>query len=304
VDGAGNAYVTGLTQSTDFPTTPGAFQTTHGGGLFDAFVTKLNAAGTALVYSTYLGGSENDEGLGIAVDGAGNAYVTGFTQSTDFPTTPGAFQTTRQGGQNAFVAKIALTEPGGMAVLYGKGNSSLEPPAYYDVGWYANGPATGDFNGDGAKNLAVTVYSRSVAVLINRGNGAGHPAPPPGSASPRTPAVHNVPVAGLLVMAGDRMGAIGATSLPVGSTLTGFPPSPGAVARALEVWQVDRLFAVVSHEDRRSAVPRLPHPARTALDDRPAWAAGREGWLAEVNFAGGNWWGQFIFSEMNERTGV
>ena len=80
VDAAGNAYVTGLTQSTDFPTTPGAFQTTYGGGEFDAFVTKLNPTGTALVYSTYLGGSGYDYGRGIAVDTAGNAYVTGVTE--------------------------------------------------------------------------------------------------------------------------------------------------------------------------------------------------------------------------------
>ncbi len=98
VDTAGNAYVTGNTGSTDFPTTAGAFQTTYGGGEFDAFVTKLNPTGTALVYSTYLGGTGDDYGYGIAVDTAGNAYVTGVTDSTDFPTTAGAFQTTYGGG--------------------------------------------------------------------------------------------------------------------------------------------------------------------------------------------------------------
>src|SRR5438477_2498195 len=96
VDAAGSAYVTGGTGSADFPTTAGAFQTTYGGG--DAFVTKLNATGTALVYSTYLGGSRGDGGFGIAVDAAGSAYVTGSTNSTDFPTTPGAIQTTYSGG--------------------------------------------------------------------------------------------------------------------------------------------------------------------------------------------------------------
>jgi hypothetical protein len=74
--GAANAYVTGLTSSTDYDVTPGAFQTTNGGG-WDVFVTKLNATGTALVYSTYIGGSDNEQGYGIAVDGSGNAYVTG-----------------------------------------------------------------------------------------------------------------------------------------------------------------------------------------------------------------------------------
>src|SRR5206468_12509852 len=80
VDAAGNAYVTGFTGSTNFPATLGAFQTTPGGGFFggDAFVTKLNANGV-LQYSTYLGGFDIDWGNGIAVDAAGNAYVTGAT---------------------------------------------------------------------------------------------------------------------------------------------------------------------------------------------------------------------------------
>jgi hypothetical protein len=92
VDSSGNAYVIGYAGA-DFPTTPGAFQTTYGGN-GDAVVSKLNAAGTALLYSTYLGGSGQDSGSGIAVDATGNAYVTGWTGSSDFPTTPGAFQAT------------------------------------------------------------------------------------------------------------------------------------------------------------------------------------------------------------------
>jgi len=109
VDASGNAYVTGLANwanGAGFPTTPGAFQTTFGGGDDDAFVSKLNAAGSALVYSTYLGGSGNDRGSGIAVDASGNAYVTGYAYSSNFPTTPGAFQTTSSG--DSFVAKLSL----------------------------------------------------------------------------------------------------------------------------------------------------------------------------------------------------
>src|SRR5207302_8767199 len=79
-DEAGNAYVSGETGSADFP---GAISSNGGGS--DAFVAKINAAGTALAYSTYLGGSSDDVGQGIAVDAAGNAYVTGYTFSTDFP---------------------------------------------------------------------------------------------------------------------------------------------------------------------------------------------------------------------------
>jgi Beta-propeller repeat len=104
--GDGNAYVTGSTPSADFPTTPSAFDTTLN-GQEDAFVTKLNARGSALAYSTFLGGTGDDLGLGIAVDTRGNAYVTGETQSADYPTTPGAFDTTFNGGnRDAFVTKL------------------------------------------------------------------------------------------------------------------------------------------------------------------------------------------------------
>ncbi|TYP74496.1 SBBP repeat-containing protein [Paenibacillus methanolicus] len=114
VDASGHAYVTGAAQSADFPVTPGAFQTDFGGGI-DGFVTKLNPAGTALVYSTYLGGGGSDIGRGIAVDASGNAYMTGETTSADFPVTPGAFQTMIGGGSDAFVAKL---NPAGTALVY------------------------------------------------------------------------------------------------------------------------------------------------------------------------------------------
>ena len=123
VDASGNAYVTGSTWSSDFPTTPGAFQSTNGGGPGpdDAFVSKLNAAGSALIYSTYLGGSGVDQATGIAVDTLGNVYVTGWADSSDFPTTPGALQTTFVGCvyndrcSDAFVSKLNRT---GSALLY------------------------------------------------------------------------------------------------------------------------------------------------------------------------------------------
>jgi hypothetical protein len=82
VDGEGNAYVTGLTYSTDFPTMNPLQAVNH--GTVNAFVFKLNPAGSALVYSTYLGGSGSDQASGIAVDSAGNAFVTGGTSSADF----------------------------------------------------------------------------------------------------------------------------------------------------------------------------------------------------------------------------
>ncbi len=110
VDSSGNAYVTGYTDSTDFPTTPGAYQSTFPSmkpvGYGCAFITTLSPSGGSLVYSTYLGGNGFDDGLGIAVDSSGNAYVTGATTSTNFPTTPGAYQTSLAGNQNVFIAKF------------------------------------------------------------------------------------------------------------------------------------------------------------------------------------------------------
>ncbi|HKY42980.1 MAG TPA: SBBP repeat-containing protein [Pyrinomonadaceae bacterium] len=104
VDPFGNSYITGETRSTNLPTTPGAFQITHGGGTRDTFVAGFNPAGSSLVYSTYLGGTADEIGAGIATDSAGNAYVTGTTLSSNFPTTPGAFQTALSPG--GFVCKF------------------------------------------------------------------------------------------------------------------------------------------------------------------------------------------------------
>ena len=112
VDGSGSAYVAGLTPSSDFPTTPGAFDTSFSGGYSDAFVVKLNPAGSGLAYGTFLGGSEKDHARGIAVDGSGSAYVTGQAFSSDFPTTPGAIDTSFNGSQDGFVVKLNPTGSG------------------------------------------------------------------------------------------------------------------------------------------------------------------------------------------------
>jgi hypothetical protein len=113
VDTSGNAYITGYSTSTDFPTTVGAFDTSFN-GYTDVFVTKLNASGTALVYSTYLGGENNDYGQGIAIDGSGNAYITGYTRP-GFPTTPSAFDTSFNGTADVFVTKL---NPSGSTLVY------------------------------------------------------------------------------------------------------------------------------------------------------------------------------------------
>jgi beta-propeller repeat-containing protein len=126
VDAAGNAYVTGGTQPpANYPTTPGAFQPANAGTYGNAFVTKLDPSGSALVYSTYLGGSTSDSGTGIAVDADGNAYVTGKAGSSDFPTTAGALQPAYGGSGDAFVTKL---NPAGSALVYSTylGGSSQE----------------------------------------------------------------------------------------------------------------------------------------------------------------------------------
>lgn len=105
--------MTGTTYGIDtntLPTTSNAYQTTYG-GLGDAFVSKLSADGSPLVYSTLLGGSAADAGRSEAVDSDGAAYVTGFTISSAFPITPGALQTVLNGTEDAFVSKLDPKEP-------------------------------------------------------------------------------------------------------------------------------------------------------------------------------------------------
>ena len=117
VDSSGNAYVVGRVDSTsiDFPTTAGALARTYRGGDFDGFAFKLNAQGNALVYSTYLGGEENDSAEGIAVDASGNAYITGGTKSLGFPVTNSGVQGFLAGDTDAFLTKLNAT---GSALLY------------------------------------------------------------------------------------------------------------------------------------------------------------------------------------------
>ncbi|MEP7342174.1 MAG: SBBP repeat-containing protein [Acidobacteriota bacterium] len=117
VDKQGSVYVSGTTMSTAFPTTPGAYKRTGGGSANpDLFIAKLNAAGDALVYSTYLGASKTDRNWGLAVDGNGQACVTGTTNSSDFPTTPG-MEYTSGNGFRTFVTK--LNAAGGALVYSG-----------------------------------------------------------------------------------------------------------------------------------------------------------------------------------------
>ncbi len=158
IDASGNAYVTGWagSSSIDYPTTSGAYDTTHNGGM-DVFVTKLNSAGSSLVYSTFIGGSDHDEGWGIAIDASRSVYITGFTNdaSTNFPTTTGAYDTTHNGGVDVFVTKVNTT---GSSLVY----STFIGGVDHDRGWgiaidpSGNAYITGQTGNGGIKNYPTT----------------------------------------------------------------------------------------------------------------------------------------------------
>ena len=153
IDDKGNAYVTGNTWDTNFPVTKGAYQTTainKGSNLGSAFITKVNPGGTALVYSTYLGGRDPyawDESLAIAVDSKGEAYVGGNTSSNDFPVTKGALQVARE-GPNMYAGFVTKLNASGSALVYstylgGNGHDSVNAIALDSNGnAYATGSTT------------------------------------------------------------------------------------------------------------------------------------------------------------------
>jgi hypothetical protein len=135
-DTSGNTYIAGYTASVDLPTTTGALDRSFAGGTLDAFVAKFSPSG-ALLYSTYLGGTGDEEAYGLAVDSQGNAYVTGYTTSPDFPVTPGAYRSTLSGASDAFVAKL---NPAGTALVY----SSYLGGSGDDTGWGIAVDGSGD----------------------------------------------------------------------------------------------------------------------------------------------------------------
>jgi len=181
-DGSGNAYVTGLTKSTAFPTTSGAFDTTHNGGTSDGFVTKLNPAGSALLYSTFLGGSADEYGLGITVDISGYAYITGVTGSANFPTTAGSYDTTHNGAEDVFITKLnpAATslsfstflggindESGNGIALDGRGNAYVT--GHSEPGGFPTTPNGYDtsFNGGSSDGFLTKVNASGSALLYS-----------------------------------------------------------------------------------------------------------------------------------------
>ncbi|MGA1872152.1 MAG: fibronectin type III domain-containing protein [Thermoplasmatota archaeon] len=115
LDDKGCAYLTGMTQSYDYPTTFGAYDRTNNGGMMDAVFSKLDPSGSSLEYSTYIGGNEDDVGYSVDLNENGDAYIAGFTSSANFPMTSGAFQMSFGGGiYDTFGLCLDLTIPPGM----------------------------------------------------------------------------------------------------------------------------------------------------------------------------------------------
>ncbi|MBN1825472.1 MAG: SBBP repeat-containing protein [Candidatus Eisenbacteria bacterium] len=134
IDHLGFSYIVGTTQSSDFPTTAGAYDETQAEYTYDAFVVKIDTTGSFLVYGTYLGGDKEDWGRGIAVDDQKNAYLTGLTASSDFPTTAGAYDRSLAGTYDVFVAKL---NPSGGALVYSTylGGDDPVPVAWPEMGY-------------------------------------------------------------------------------------------------------------------------------------------------------------------------
>jgi len=150
VDSAGNVYLAGVAGSTNFPVTTGVYQAANSGAAnkdFNAFVAKLNPKGTALVYSTYLGGSLNTYAYGLAVDASGDAYVTGSTFATNFPVTSGVYQTTNKTANAGYTTFVTKVNPSGTALVY----SSY-------LGGGGNGAGTGETGNAIALDASGNVY--------------------------------------------------------------------------------------------------------------------------------------------------
>lgn len=114
VDANSTIYLAGYTTSTNYPVTTGAFRTTNSGGN-DVFATRLSAAGNSLLQSTYIGGSSTELAYGMTIDNSGSMYITGYTASTNYPVSVGAFRTTNSGGNDVFLTKL---NPGGQTLAY------------------------------------------------------------------------------------------------------------------------------------------------------------------------------------------
>jgi uncharacterized protein (TIGR03437 family) len=210
VDSEGAAYLTGYTASTALGT-PGVVQPQPGGNI-DAFVFKMNPAGTGLVYATYLGGESTELGNGIAVDAGGNAYVTGYSFSSNFPTTPGALLRTRPGVSSAFVSKL---NPTGSALTYSTFLGGDGLTTGIGIGVDANGSAAISGTTD-ATNIPIAGLTnvRGGNAVQKSGDQGANWAPSAAGLSPST-------VSGIVVAPSDQNIIYAATNYGVHKSLDG-----------------------------------------------------------------------------------
>lgn len=176
IDDAGNVYITGITWSTDYPTSAGAFDRTHNGGRDDAFLTKLNSSGSAIIFSSYLGGNNYDNAFDIVIDD-NKAVITGYTVSPDFPTTAGVYDPTHNNGKDVFITKFNATGSSLLYSTYLGGNAGEEaygidinPSGWVIVTGYTNSidfPTTASAY-DGTYNTGDDVF---IAILSSTASG-------------------------------------------------------------------------------------------------------------------------------------
>lgn len=226
LDYEGNAFVTGYTTSANFPTTTGAYSQTPDG--LDVFITKLNSSGNTLIYSTFLGGENNEFGYSLAVDIAGNVYVTGETGSYDFPTTSGSYDRWYNGSSDIFITKLNST---GSALIYSTflGSLSFEAGNSLAVDMAGNVYVTGGAGDSGFPTTAGS-YDRSYNggddIFITKLNSAG------------SALVYSTFLGGNdsdigYSLALDPQGNVFVTGL---TTSANFPTTPGAYDRSYDYW--------------------------------------------------------------------
>ncbi len=166
VDKSGNAYIVGTTSSTDFPATTGVLNRST----FDVFVTKLSADGTSVIYSDYLGGGGYDCGSSIAIDTAGNAYITGTTLSTNFPVTDGAFQTANHAtSDTTFVTKLSADGKSLVYSTYLGGSSNKFDADNWSGNFAYFGEESYSIKVDNKGSAYVTGYTGSLDFPVTKG---------------------------------------------------------------------------------------------------------------------------------------